>query len=723
MKKLLILITLHASLFTLHDITAQETTSPMVSQNIWFYKSGPIRELPVVLPGEHKKEQRVAPNKFTSIGVLEQVEFPSPDLPLIQKDYGSRFSRGPLMNFAGIDNVNGRTTADPNGDVGPDHYVQIVNSSFAVWDKTGNLLCGPVSYNTIWASFPGPWNTLTWGDPVVKYDQMADRWVIVSLAINLSGTEFYTMIAVSTTPDPIGSYYCYAYSFEDQCDYPKISVWPNAYYVTLMVIDFFTNDYFYTLYAAVNRDAMLNGDTLANMIGFEVVDPGGLNLFPLPADCRGSLVPTGEPCPFMKMGRHIPTNPWYLSLDVYEFETDWNIPLNSTFQQVFQHDIGHFEPLSNFFGPGAPQLGSDINVLTIPLYMMNPLTYRMFSDHESLVGSFTTWDGEQHYISWYELRKDNGNWFIYQNGNYAPGNEHYFFPGISINGNGDMAMAYSVSGEDMYPSIRFTGRRAGDEPGVMTYQELEVYKGLRYADSYIPYLDCNHWGDYSSMMVDPTDDTTFWYTKMYATASTQPGNWATRVFTFNLSEDTAWPYAFAGNDTVAPGVLFFETQGEAENYSSIFWTTGGDGNFISNYAEQVTYLRGPGDLSSGQVTLTMHLTGYYPDSEAADSMVLYLKDTLIQVQELRSHEMNLEIFPNPAYDMVTIRADLPSDDPVILKIISGSGREIFTGRYKPVNRYLERQFDFSYLPKGVYVVELRAEGEGHRAVEKVVKMD
>jgi len=284
-------------------------------------------------------------------------------------------------------------------------------------------------------------------------------------------------------------------------------------------------------------------------------------------------------------------------------------------------------------------------------------------------------------------------------------------PSITINSNGDIALGYTKSSGEMYPSMYLTGRRLEDDPGVMTYQELELYKGLNYNNAYSADYGQHRWGDYASMMVDPADDSTFWFTSMYTKATTNTGNWATRIFALNLVEDTAWPYAFAGNDTVAVNVLFFETQGEAENYSSIFWTTSGDGNFISNYAEHATYLRGPGDLANGQVTLTMHLTGYYPGTEAADSMVLYLKDTLIQVRELRSPGMKLEIFPNPARDIVTVRVELPSDDPVKLKIISGSGREIFTGRYRPVNRYLERQFDFSYLPDGMYFMKATAGNE------------
>jgi hypothetical protein len=220
------------------------------------------------------------------------------------------------------------------------------------------------------------------------------------------------------------------------------------------------------------------------------------------------------------------------------------------------------------------------------------------------------------------------------------------------------------------------------------------------------------------MMVDPADDSTFWYTGEYSTASGSHGNFATRILSFNLCGDTAWPYAFAGNDTVVPNVVFFNTQGEADNYSSIFWTTSGDGNFTSNYAENVTYLRGPGDLDSGQVTLTMHLTGYYPGIDTSDSMVLYLQPTGSEDSE--SGKISIKMYPNPTSDIITIEADLLQLKPLILKIFSESGKLIFTGKYSSDNGCYKQQFDLTYLPAGIYVVRLVA---GSKAVNrKMVKL-
>jgi hypothetical protein len=604
--------------------SAQTSKEPVVRHSVFFFESLPVREMPVVLPGAHEKEQRVVHNRFPANDTTNRKDLIHPEKPLLQKNKGTMKTKGPALNFEGVGNVTSGYPADPNGDVGLNHYVQTVNNAFGVWDKDGNLLYGPVANKTLFASFPGPWqnNPYYWCDPIFKFDQLANRWVFTCMAVtNNYQLPFYTMAAVSTTEDPLGSYYCYFFQYDYCNDYPKLSVWPDGYYITYNMFD--VASCLHSMVSAFDRDAMLSGAAQVTAIEFQISNSPVGYYFPLSADMRGMNVPVGAPCYIVNAVSHDNLNPWHLSMDVYAFTADWSNPSNATLDLVSQFDLGAVEPTVNFT-PGAPQPGNPINVITIPNFMMYPLTYRLFSTHEAMVCSHTLWDGEVHYIRWYELRKEDEGWYIFQTGNYAPGDLHCYYPGISINGNGDIGLGYTVSNETTYPSIHFTGRRAADPPGIMTIEEIELYKGLNYANTYQAVFEMNRWGDYSSMMVDPADDSTFWYTNMYTKATTNPGNWATRIFALNLVEEELLPVSDAGNDTLTCNVLFFTTQGQAENYSSIVWTTGGDGSFISNNALNATYLRGPGDIQNQQVTLTLHATGYYPGSVASDSMVLYL---------------------------------------------------------------------------------------------------
>src|SRR2546425_9230195 len=128
---------------------------------------------------------------------------------------------------------------DANGAVGPNHFLQTVNVSFAVFSKSGGVLYGPAAINTLWAGFGGLCQANNDGDPTVIYDQLADRWVIQQFAVsgaNGSSVPYLECIAVSTSGDPMGTYNRYAYASSRFPDYPKLGVWPDAYYLS-------TNDF------------------------------------------------------------------------------------------------------------------------------------------------------------------------------------------------------------------------------------------------------------------------------------------------------------------------------------------------------------------------------------------------------------------------------------------------------------------------------------------------
>src|SRR5207245_4587524 len=114
---------------------------------------------------------------------------------------------------------------DTNGAVGPNHFVQTVNVSFAVFNKTGSLLYGPAKINTLFTGFGGLCETDNDGDPSVVYDQLADRWLITQFAIsnaNGSSVPYLECIAISTSRDPTVSYFSYSFPRGYFPDYPKL---------------------------------------------------------------------------------------------------------------------------------------------------------------------------------------------------------------------------------------------------------------------------------------------------------------------------------------------------------------------------------------------------------------------------------------------------------------------------------------------------------------------
>ena len=536
---------------------------------------------------------------------------------------GTKALRGPFLNFEGQSNTMGYRAADPNGDIGKDHYVQTVNSSIAVFNRQGEMIFGPVAYQSIFDDFPGPWNEINWCDPVIIYDHMAERWAFTTMSLDVGQGYMFEMVAVSVTSDPMGEYFCYAYQFENINDYPKMSVWPNGYYITYNMFSTSWN-YLYSAVTAVDREAMLAGEPDVPLIQFHVPVPNGLTFrrTPLTADFNGSIPPEEDACPVFVPEYAITGFPWPVKVNMFTLTPDWANPAMSTFDSIAQFEGEGTYPV---LGLGnAPQPGYFYGVETVHFYPMYPLHYRNLGNYEVMAACQTLFDGIKFYIRWYELRREDAGWYLHQVGNYAPDSASRYMPSISVNGKGDLAMGYTKSSLEINPSIWLTGRRQNDPPGTMSFGEIELFKGLNYVNNYSAANGRNRWGDYASMMVDPLDDTTFWFTSMYPLANTNTGNWSTRIIALTLADEPCTPTAWAGNDTVICGYESFQLNASAQNFSSLLWETKGDGQFSDKRALEPIYIRGPQDLDNGQVTLCLNLTGYEPGSCCADSMILFL---------------------------------------------------------------------------------------------------
>jgi hypothetical protein len=435
------------------------------------------------------------------------------------------------------------------------------------------------------------------------------------------------MVAVSVSPDPLGEYYCYAYEFESLNDYPKMSMWPNGYYITynIFTVGGMGNWTFsHALVTAVDREAMLNGAEEAVMVQFEIRAPGPLSGRKdiQAADMNGPTLPADEGCWVLIPEYHITGYPWPVNINVFSMEPDWADPMNSTFDSITHFSVEGAFPI--WATPEAPQPGDFHKVETMIFKLMYPLHYRNLGAYEVMAGCQTMYDGVQHYLRWYEFRKETDQWTIHQSGNYMPDSSSRYDASISVNENGDLAMGFTKSSLEINPSIWLTGRLHDDPPGEMTFGEVELYKGLNYANNYSSATGRNRWGDYASMMVDPIDNNTFWFTSMYTLEHTNVGNWSTRIVSFKLDEAFDGPLAWAGNDTTLCVYDALYLNATAENYSSLKWESSGDGTFSDDNSLNTAYIRGNDDLENGTVHLCLNLTGYQAGSACSDTMTLYL---------------------------------------------------------------------------------------------------
>ncbi len=487
------------------------------------------------------------PNGFTEIPErptgLEGALGPQDADAALQTSYGPSLIPAPIVSFNGPPNASGVSPPDPVGDVGPNHYVAMSNLSFQIFNKSGTSLYGPALNNTLWAGFGGDCQTDNSGDPVVVYDQISDRWMLSQFTA--SGPTYFNCVAVSTTADPTGSYYRWAFSTGSNFpDYPKYGWWPDALYISTR--EFAGSSFAGVGAYAVKRSDLISGNPAAQVISFLVTTAsagGAYNIGDglLPTDMDGStLPPAGSPNYFMgSMDNGGPYGAPQDALTLWKFHADFTTPPNSTFVLANTIPIASYDtmfPCTPTSRNCIPQPGTTnkIDILSYRQRPMHRLAYRNFGTHESLVTNqsveaTTSMAG----IRWWEIRSPNSSPVLYQDSTYAPGTQdtiHRWMGSIAMDSAGNMALGYSASnGTSTYPSSWYTGRLASDPLNTMPQGEGSIINGTG------SQTGSGRWGDYTSMNVDPVDDCTFWYVNEWVPTTSSVG-WQLRIGAFKFNE-------------------------------------------------------------------------------------------------------------------------------------------------------------------------------------------
>jgi hypothetical protein len=540
---------------------------PDVEQATDFAVSAPLRDYagPSAIVGARGDDEESGEGTFPGIrqrGV--------PEDPVVQRRLGAGAAPTLLTSFEGIPQVSSPPKPHPpdtNGEIGPTAYVQMVNLRVAVYDRSGKPLMGPVPYQAIFGPLGGSCGVLDRGDPIVVYDQLADRWLLSQFGfIEQNGNPvgpYFQCIAVSKTGDPTGAYYLYAFKISDTQlnDYPKLAVWPDAYYMSANNFDFSSPFVFSgSVAVAFDRAAMIAGDPNAAMVKFEFPFTDEIRWGLLPADLDGfRLPPAGEPEPYVQIGFHIFQGP-KPELRVFRFHVDWDHPGNSSFTGPTVIPTAPFNAsfCNSTADPCIAQKGTFQTLDPLSDRLMFRAAYRNFGDHESLVVNHTVDVGnDQAGVRWYELRNLSGTPALFQQGTFAPDTASRWMGSAAMDGNGDIALGYSVSSKTMYPSVRFTARRADDTLGEMTLGEGSLVEGSGSQTSVFA-----RWGDYSDLTVDPLDDCTFWYTQEYY-PQTAERDWHTRIGSFVIP----------GCDATAPTVAARAAKAKAGKQVALKYTT------------------------------------------------------------------------------------------------------------------------------------------------------
>ena len=497
----------------------QAAPATTIGEGTYLGKSIPLRDFPIIEDAvAGKTNYKIIPNNFPVNDFESPNSLPIGGDPIRQTEVNIAPNQRNLeLSFDGpnVGESGGAVPPDPSGAVGPNHYVSSVNLAIKVYDKDGNVLAGPTSLG----NFIGDGQNS--GDPIIMYDQLADRWFVSQFNTGTNGLA----IAISETPDPTGAYFLYEYSLDSFPDYPHYSVWHDAYYLT-------ANKGGDNIFA-LERDAMLAGEANPQIQGFTL--PGVINnpntvFSPEPAYLIGTDFDPNAPGYIT----YLQDDGWGAAFDhlkVWELDIDFNDPANSSVSAPLEIPVTPFDSFLAPFGSGElqqPGTGNRIDMITgVISYAAH---YRRFEDHNSWLVTFNVdvqEDNNTAGIRWIELRNtDTDDWTVFQEGTYAPadGNSRFMGSG-AIDAQGNIGLAFNIGGPELPVGVAYTGRFADDPLGTMTVAEETIIDGVGVQTT------TNRFGDYSQLSMDP-DNFTFWHMAEYFTSN---NSWATRIGAFRLT--------------------------------------------------------------------------------------------------------------------------------------------------------------------------------------------
>ncbi len=410
---------------------------------------------------------------------------------------------------------------DTDGSVGPGHFVQMINLLTTIYDKDGNVVAPSFASNAFWAGIGGNCEAYNQGDPIVLYDDDADRWLVSQFAFPDNMGSFSQCVAISQDGNPTGGWNRYEFSFNGIGfnDYPKHGIVTDSITMTANLFTPRGRSFYFggTFLGVMDKAAMYAGDP-ASLIGFNI----GTGQFGFVAgDLDG-----GGLAPALFATAMSTAN----AFDIWRIAVDWSTE-NASVSKIASVPITGFDSdlCSASREACIPQPDGGPALEAIADRLMHRLQLRDWGSYRTMVAAHTVdVGGGRAGIRWYELRESGGTWSLYQEGTFGPSDgEHRFMPSAAMNGAGDIGVGYLISSTSTYVSTAVTGQSA-DASGTGFFDAAEE---ICAAGSGVQ-LNTGRSGDYSSTSVDPLGDT-FWHTNEVFT-NTGSFQWATFVCEFSV---------------------------------------------------------------------------------------------------------------------------------------------------------------------------------------------
>ena len=443
----------------------------------------------------------------------------------------------PLSSFDGLDfaNFGSGHPPDTNGDVGPLYYIQTINATIGIYNKTTGARVSATGFNAFMSqgNFGNLCDTNNFGDPVVLYDSFEDRWVISDFAFSLDGSGNvinppgnFQCIAVSKNGDPVtGGWNFYSINTTGGLgDYPKFGIWTDAIYMSANMFDYAASGSFQNPRVfAFNKAQMYAGAPTVQVVSFDAPSTD-FTVLPSNARLQTGTPPTGTPNYFVS------TASFLNAASIYKFHVDWDHPSLATFTGPTNQLEPNCWPNAAVANAATPVATNSLDVISLRAMVQNQ--YSNISGAESLWVAHTVQRGVSATNTtcnattggnaaprWYQINVTGGTVAanMVQGATWDPEAANTFFryvPSVAVNRDGDMAMGYSKSNSATNPQVKYAGRLAGDTLNTFGFTEQTLIDGTGTQSGNCGGSPCTRWGDYTSMTLDP-DGCTFWYTNEY----------------------------------------------------------------------------------------------------------------------------------------------------------------------------------------------------------------
>jgi hypothetical protein len=417
---------------------------------------------------------------------------------------------------------------DTDGCVGPNHFVQTINGAVAVYNKTTHARLSLVSLGTFFAAGNPVGGT---SDPHVVYDRRSGRWFASVIDINNDVSNNKVILGLSQTNDPTGAWNFYALGVASATlfrDYDALGMDDNGVYIGMNNFDTSGNFASASVLALAKAPLLASGTVTGGLFNSTSVTT------PQPACNVDTLAPTAPAFIFCN----------HIASDLAYFKITWAGATPSAGLAALA--------VTQFASPlDAPALGSttNVNANSFRLFATVIRNGRLWTAHHIGVdiNGVSTGTVDRNAAAWYEINVSGATPSLVQSGrvfdNAAVNPRFYYYPTVTVNGQGHAAMAFSGSSAAEFIGAYTCGRlgsdplntmgavtqiKAGDGPYTVTFS------GTR-----------NRWGDYSYTSLDPTDDMTLWTIQEYAKAAgtpigskSQTGRWGTRIASLSAPAPT-----------------------------------------------------------------------------------------------------------------------------------------------------------------------------------------